>query len=84
MLAGKHAASVNHLEGEFMGTSATIIRDILNRMLMFDKPEVVLEGRESNFEAHDLAKASASLAAGQHIWLSTTPNVLFVPNIIES
>lgn len=75
-------ATVNNLSRNFMGSySAIVIRDIKQRMMLFDDPEVVHEARESNFEAHDLAKAS--LATGRHIWLSTTPTILFVPNILE-
>ena len=44
------AATMNHLQGKFMGTFAILISDILNRLLMLDKPEVVHKGRESNFE----------------------------------
>ena len=40
-------ATVNHLYGNFMGSSATIIRDIKLRMRQVDESEVVHEARES-------------------------------------
>lgn len=76
-------ATVNHIKGKFIGISSTIIDDIKERMLKLDEAEVIHEARESNFEAHDLARASVSMAAGRHLWLSTIPDILFLRNVID-
>jgi hypothetical protein len=67
-----------------MGVSSTIIGEIEKRMLNFVEAEVIHEAREANSEAHDLARASVSLPAGRYLWLSTTPDVLDVPDVIDS
>ena len=67
-----------------MGISSTIIRDIKKRTLKFEDAEVVHEARQANYEAHDLAMASVSLAVGCYLWFSTMPDVLVVPDVINS
>lgn len=51
-------ATVNHLAGTFQGVPAPIIRDVQMRLQHFVDSEVIHEGREANFEVHDLAKVS--------------------------
>lgn len=76
-------ATVSHLKENYLGPSAMIIRDIQARRRLFAAAEVVHEGREANFEAHQLARAATSLAAGRHVWLSTTPDIMHVVDIID-
>lgn len=77
-------AIVRHLKSKFMGVSSTIIGEIGKRMLNFVETEVIHEAGEANSEAHDLPRASVSLPAGRYLWLSTTPDVLAVPDVIDS
>lgn len=69
-------ATVNHLKGCYLGPSAMIIRDVKSILKQFEKTEIV-------HEAHDLAKAASSLVAGRHVWLTVTPDIIFVPDNIE-
>lgn len=76
-------STVSHLKESYFGPSAMITKDIQSRQRHFERAEVVHEGKESNFEAHDPAKAAASLAAGRYVWLSTTPDFIHVTDTIE-
>lgn len=50
-------------------TGAQIIREIKENEHLFRKCEFIFEGRDSNKEAHSLAKYSAFLHQGRHMWL---------------
>jgi hypothetical protein len=51
------------------------------RTKLFDCAQFVHEGRESNREAHMLAKLACSLGDGRHVWLGSPPVFLNV-NIV--
>ena len=61
-----------------------IIKDIKASMWSFEDAKVEHEMRESNEEAHCLAKAALSLELGRHLWLINPPDLRCIPtNIYE-
>ena len=49
-------------------------RLMLSGMASFASVEVVYESRNSNGDAHRLAKSSISESVGRHVWLLFPPN----------
>ena len=55
-----------------------ILQDINARAKSFDYVRFAHEGRESNREAHYLAKHACTLDPGRHVWLGSPPVFLDV------
>ena len=55
------------IQGAGFGFYGPIILDIKRRMESFARVDFVHEGRQSNFDAHQLAKSSVSLDFGRHV-----------------
>lgn len=70
---------VNHLKEAYKGPSAMTISHIKN---LFQAATVIFEPRESNREAHTLARAYLSLAAGRHLWLLQLPDFACIPTYV--
>lgn len=64
---------VNNLNIDYRGPSSVIIRDIKTSMWSFEDAKVEHEMRESNEEAHSLAKAALS-----------PPEIACIPDIVPS
>jgi ribonuclease HI len=50
-----------------------VLQDIHERAKPFECVRFAHEGRDSNREAHSLAKYACSMGAGRHVWLGTPP-----------
>lgn len=75
-------ATINHLKENYMGSSSTIIHEIKLKMRELEDVRMEHEKREHNGEAHNLAKASSSLDLGRHLWLTDTPQFMYLPHMI--
>jgi ribonuclease HI len=60
---------VRDIQQHATGTYGAIIREISQRKSRFDKCTFVYERRNSNYEAHIIAKHAAELGVGRHVWL---------------
>lgn len=62
-------------------TNSMIIREVQATMDELGGVLVKYEKRESNFEAHNLAKAAVSLNHGRYLWLwlLSTPDIACIP-----
>ena len=56
-----------------------ILQDIKHQMTRFQNISFLHESRKYNVEAHALAKATASLSPGRHVWLSVLPDIICIP-----
>jgi hypothetical protein len=65
------ANAARSIQGAGFGIYGPIIFEIKRRMESF--AIVDFEGRQSNFDAHQLAKSSVSLDFGRHVWLISPP-----------
>lgn len=61
------------------GAYAAIVREFNSRASSFVSCLVIFEGRASNCEAHNLAKHSAMLDQGHHLWLIHPHNTACIP-----
>lgn len=59
-----------------------ILNEIKDRRKDKDVVSFRFEHRESNFEAHALAKAAASLAVGRHVFLGIVPDIICIPDTL--
>lgn len=76
-------ATVKHVQGDYIGKSGMIIKEIRRTMKDFEAVQIIHEKRELNEEAHALAKAAVSLDFGRHVWLSERPGITCMPlNIV--
>ena len=64
-------------------TSATRIAEINERKKDFDHAEFRHEMRDSNWEAHDIARGSLGLGQGRHVWLAHPPDFVNIPVLIH-
>ena len=74
---------VNSLEGDYMGKFSSVIHEIKSRFRDFAEVTYVHERRESNTEAHGLARSSVSRGFGRHVWLGQIPNDICIPVLID-
>ena len=51
------------------GMYAIIVKEIRETMELFQQCSFIFEGRETNIEAHSLAKHTLGLSLGRHLWL---------------
>lgn len=62
------------MEGEYRGKFSVILQEIKLRAADFALVEFVHERRNSNKEAHGLARSSAYSEYGRHVWLVESPD----------
>ena len=65
-----------------LGTYAPVVKEIIVRAASFDECSFSHEFRNSNFEAHKLAKFATLLDLGHHLWLATPHDLVNVPSNI--
>lgn len=75
-------ATTTHLRAEYRGPSAVVINDIKEKLKEYDEVQLEHEGRESNIDAHILAKASVSLILGRHVWLLNPPDFTCIQTFV--
>ena len=67
-----------------MHSYGPIVLEIKRRMQSLARIDFVHEGRQSDFDAHQLAKNSVSLDFGRRVWLISPPfgvyNIHYVKN----
>lgn len=61
---------------------APVLNEIHYHMNEFEEVCFRYEARESNSEAHDLAKASTTIVTGSHLWLGVMPDIICIPDTI--
>lgn len=49
----------------------------------FDSVSFCFEHRESNFEAHSVAKGASSLSVGRHVWLGIVPDIACITDVLN-
>jgi len=62
-----------------MGSYGHIVKEIRARLREFNFVEFVHEGRQSNFDAHVLARSSVYDELGRHVWFISLPNGVCTP-----
>ena len=67
------ANAARSIQGASFGSYGPIILEIKRRMESFARVDFVHEGRQSDFDAHQLAKNSVSLDFGRRVWLISPP-----------
>jgi hypothetical protein len=67
------ANAARSIQGAGFGSYGPIILEIMRRMESFARVDFVHERRQTNFDAHQLAKSSVSLDFGRHVWLISPP-----------
>jgi hypothetical protein len=60
-----------------------VLQDIHERAKSFECVRFAHEGRDSNRDAHSLAKYACSMGAGRHVWLGTPPVFMDVNVVIN-
>ena len=61
------------------GMYGTIVREMRETMELFQQCTVIFEGRETNQEAHSLAKHAFGLDPGHHVWPINPPRFELYP-----
>ncbi|TVU32538.1 hypothetical protein EJB05_24269, partial [Eragrostis curvula] len=64
---------VKNVHGPGMGIYGQIVKEIKARMASFTSVDLVHEGRESNVDAHTLARHCIYESVGRHVWLLSPP-----------
>lgn len=78
------AATVMNIQGNHLGASSVIIREIKRKMGDFACVQIIHEKRELNVEAHNMSKAATTLEVGRHVWWSERPDfICILPNILS-
>jgi hypothetical protein len=57
-----------------MGSYGHIVQEIRARSHDFNFADFVHDGRQSNFDAHVLARSSGYDELGRHVWFVSPPN----------
>ena len=65
---------VKNIYGQGMGLKGHIVMEIKTGAARFVDAQLVHEGRNSNGDAHRLARSSIFEAVGRHVWLLTPPD----------
>jgi ribonuclease HI len=65
---------VRSVHGAGMGSYSQIIKEIKARMVNFTSVNFVHEGRESNVDAHTLARHCIYMSVGRYVWLLSLPD----------
>jgi hypothetical protein len=75
---------IKGLHDEYLGVFGSILMEIKNRALQRGAASFCHERRESNEEAHNLARYASSLPVGRHVWFLEPPYGLIMPVALES
>ena len=75
--------AINSMESDYLGKLSTITREIKLTSENFDSAIFVHENRNSNKEAHGLARSSAYRQFGRHVWLLESPDDFCIPSVIN-
>ena len=70
---------VDDLHHGKLAIHGAVLREISDRSSSFLSCNIGHEFRSSNYETHNLAKHSLSLAVGRHVWLGQQGDLHFVP-----
>jgi hypothetical protein len=65
---------VASMEKAGMGPYGHIVKEIKARAAGFQQVQILHEGRESNTDAHNLARSSIFLDLGRHVWFQNPPD----------
>lgn len=65
------------------GLYASIVKETISRGSQFSACCFIFEGRETNFEAHSLAKHTLGLSPGLHLWLLNPPDLSCIPMYLD-
>jgi hypothetical protein len=71
------------ITSENLGVFGSILSEIKDRSRIRGGTNFIHERRESNFEAHNLAKMASTLPVGRYVWLLEPPERLNVPVILN-
>lgn len=74
---------ITNLKNGAMPSYASVLEDIHISRRNFTHVDFCFKHRESNFEAHSLAKGVASLSVGRHLWLGILPDVACIPFVLN-
>lgn len=74
---------VSNINGAAAPSYALVLSEIRDRTKDFVKVSFRFENRETNLEAHALAKAALSLSVGRHMWLGILPDIICIPSILR-
>jgi hypothetical protein len=72
---------INGLKGDCRGRFGNILKEISDRSREREDTFFVHEGRESNGEAHRLARFASFLPGGRYVWWDQPPDGLDIPVI---
>jgi ribonuclease HI len=75
---------IMNLQKQSLCAYSSVLKEIKVRSTLFQEVVFKHEGRESNCEAHALAKSVCKLAPGRYVWLLGRPEILHVPQNIMS
>ena len=56
-----------------------VIKEVLSRKEAFQDVVIIHERRETNGEAHRLARPTTALETGRHVWFVNPPDGLGIP-----
>ena len=70
---------IHDIKNNTGGVYASIIKETLETSRNFQHCSFIFEGRESNFEAHSLAKHAFGLEFGRHVWPLNPPDLHCIP-----
>jgi hypothetical protein len=73
---------IMNLQKQNLCAYSSVLKEIKTRSTLFQEVVFNHEGRESNCEAHALAKSVCKLAPGRYLWLLGHPEILHVPQNI--
>lgn len=66
---------IQDIKSFFGGKHASFIREIIKAAAEFQSCSFIFEERETNIEAHGLAKFALNLSIGRHLWLGQPPDI---------
>ena len=78
-IASDYKQVVNQIHQRAGGDHGIIIKEILQTSTLFTTCNFFFEPRESNYEAHRLARFGISLPAGRHLWLGIQHDPIVIP-----
>ena len=65
------------------GLYASIVKEIISQGSQFLVCSFLFEGRETNFEAHSLAKHTLGQSPGRHLWLVNPLDLSCIPMYLD-
>ena len=70
---------VIYIKSSARGRCGSILKDIVATSSEFCSCSFIFKGRETNLEAHSLAKHTLGLSLGRHVWLLNPPDLHDIP-----